>query len=110
MIRSNLCDYKDAYILVSGTVTITGAGADDTTKRAEEINKEVIFKNCAPFTECTSNINNTQISNTKDMNAVIPLYNLIEYSDNYSNTSGNIWQYYRDEPSDQIVSSNPKLK
>ena len=86
MIRSNLCDYKDAYILVSGTVTITGAGADDATKRADGINKEVIFKNCAPFTECTSNINNTQISNTRDMNAVMPMYNLIEYSDNYSNT------------------------
>ena len=80
MIRSNLCDYSDAYILVSGTITITGAGADDTAKQADERNKEVIFKDCAPFTECISNITNTQTSNAKDIDVVMPMNNLIEYS------------------------------
>ena len=59
MLRSSLCDYSDAYILVSGTVTITGAGADDAAKRLDERNKGVIFKNCAPFTESISEINSS---------------------------------------------------
>ena len=86
MLRSSLCDYSDAYILVSGTITITGAGADDAAKRLDERNKGVIFKNCAPFTDCISEINNTQIDNAKYIDVVMPMYNLIEYSDNYSKT------------------------
>ena len=58
MLRSNLCDYADAYILVKETITITGAGNDDATKRADERNKGVTFKNCAPFTKCINRINN----------------------------------------------------
>ena len=82
MLRSNLCDYADAYILVKGTITITGAGDDDAAKRLDERNKGVIFKNCAPFTKCISRINNTDIDNAKDIDIVMPMYNLIEYSDN----------------------------
>ena len=85
MIRSNLCDYSDPYILVSGTITITGAVEDDA-KRAEKRNKEVIFKNCAPFTNCRSNINNTQIDNAENTDIVMLMYNLIEHRDNYSKT------------------------
>ena len=85
MIRSNLCDYSDPYILVSGTITITGAVEDDA-KRAEKRNKEVIFKNCAPFTNCISNINNTQIDNAENTDIVRLMYNLIEHRDNYSKT------------------------
>ena len=70
MFRSSLCDYSDAYILVSGTITITGAGADDAAKRLDERNKGVIFKNCAPFTDCISEINNTQIDNEKYIDVV----------------------------------------
>ena len=103
MIRSNLCDYSDAYILVSGTLSITGASNDDAARRVEERNKGVISKNCAPFTECIKSINNTQIDHTKDINVVIPIYNLIEYSDSYSETSGSLWQYYSDEPDDNIT-------
>ena len=103
MIRSNFCDYSDACILVSGTITTDEADAE----QADEINKEVTFKNCASFTECISNINDTKIDNANDIDVVMPMYNLIEYSDNHSKTSGSLWQYYRDEPSDQIV--NPKL-
>ena len=93
MLRSNLCDYADAYIFVKGTITITGAGDDDTAKQLDERNKGVIFKNYAPFTKCISRINNTDIDNARDIYIVIPMYNLIEYSDNYSKTSGSLWQY-----------------
>ena len=105
MLRSNLCDYADAYILVKGTITITGAGDDAAARRADERNKGVIFKNCAPFTKCISRINNTDIDNAQDIDIVMPMYNLIEYSDNYSKTSGSLWQYYKDEPNDNIADS-----
>ena len=63
MLRSSLCDYADAYIFVKGTITITGEGADDDAKQADERAKGVKFKNCAPFTKCISRINNTDIDN-----------------------------------------------
>ena len=105
MLRSNLCDYADAYILVKGTITITGAGDDDTAKRLDEPNKGVIFKNCAPFTECISRINSADLDNAQDIDIVMPMYNLTEYSDNYSKTSGSLWQYYKDEPNDNLANS-----
>ena len=105
MLRSNLCDYADAYILVKGTITITGAGNDDAAKRLDERNKGVIFKNCAPFTKCISRINNTDIDNAQDIDIVMPMYNLTEYSDNYSKTSGSLWQYYKDDPNDNTENS-----
>ena len=88
MLTSNLCDYSDAYILVSRTITI----AESATCR-ENSNIEVVFKNCAPFTDCISKINSAQIDTAKDIDAVMPMYNLIEYSDNCSKTSGSLWQY-----------------
>ena len=91
MLRSNLCDYADAYILVKGTITITGAGDDDAAKRLDEINKCVIFKICAPFTKSISRINNTDIDNAQDIDIIMPMYNLIEYSDNHSKTSVSLW-------------------
>ena len=93
MLKSSLCDYSDAYILVKGTITVNntaaqGAGANNT-------NKKVI---CAPFTNCISKINNTQIDNAKDIDIVMSMYNLIEYSDNYAKTTGSLWQYCKDIP------------
>ena len=79
---------------LSGTITITGEGDNDDAKRADEINKGVIFKNCVPFTDCISEISNTQTDNSKDLDAVMPMYNLIEYSDNYSKILRSLWQYY----------------
>ena len=96
MLRSSLCDYSDAYILDKGNISINntaGAGAD-----ANNTNKKVIFKNCAPFTNCISKINNTQIDNAEYIDIVMPMYNLIEYSDSYSKTSGSLWQYCKDIP------------
>ena len=111
MIRSKLCDYSDAYILVSGTITITGAGDDANAKRADERNKGLVFKNCAPFTSCISSVNNTQTYNSENIDVLmpmyilVPMYILIEYSDNYSKTSGSLWQFYRDDPNDNITES-----
>ena len=82
MLRLSLCDYSDAYILVIGTITITGAGADATAKIIDERQKEVIFNNCVPFTDCVSEINNTEIDNAKYIDVVMSMYNLIEHSNN----------------------------
>ena len=88
MLRSSLCDYSDAYILLKGNIAVNntaGAGAV-----ANNSNKKVIFKNCAPFTNCISKINNTQIDNAEYIDIVMPMYNLIEYSNKYSKTSGSL--------------------
>ena len=105
MLKSSLCDYSDAYILVKGTITIEGAGADTAPRQADERDKVVIFKNCAPFTNCISEINNTQVDNAEDIDIVMPMYNLIEYSENYAKTSGSLWQYYRDQPNKILADS-----
>ena len=105
MLRSSLCDYANAYILVKGTITIAGGGNDDAIKPADERGKGVTFKNCAPFTKCISRINNTDIDDAQDIDIVIPIYNLIEFSDNYSKTSGRLWQCYKDDPNNNIVQS-----
>ena len=96
MLKSSLCDYSDAYILVKGTITVNNTAAQGAA--ANNTNKKVIFKNCAPFTNCISEINNTQIDNAKNIDIVMPMYNLIEYSDNYANTTGSLWQYCKDIP------------
>ena len=105
MLKSSLCDYSDAYILVKGTITITEAGADVAARQADERDKRVAFKNCAPFTNCKSETNNTQKDNVKDIDIVMPMYNLIEHSDNYAKTTGSLWQYFIDDPNDNLAES-----
>ena len=90
MLKSDLCDDADAYIFIKGTITITGHGDDDAARQLNERNKGVIYKNCAPFTKCISRINGTDIDNAQDIDIVMPMYNLIEYHDNYSKTSGSL--------------------
>ena len=92
-------------ILVNGTITITGAGNDDAARQADEREKGVTIKNCPSFTKCISKINNRDIDNAHDVDIVMPMYNLIEYSDNYSETSGSLWQYYKDDPNDNLGDS-----
>ena len=106
-LRWSLCDYSNAYILVSWTITIAGAGIDDVVRQLDERNKEVIFKNCVSFTNCISEINSNQIDNAKYLDVVMPMHNLIEYNDCYSKTSGSLWRYYRDDPNDNITRSQP---
>ena len=94
MLRSSLCDYSDAYILVKGNITVNNTAA--TGAAANNTNKKIIFKNCAPFTNCISKINNSNVDNAKDIDIVMSMYNLIEYNDNYSKTSRSLWQYCKD--------------
>ena len=75
MLKSSLCNYSDAYILVKETISVNNTAAQGAP--ANNINKKVIFKNCAPFTNSISEINNTQIDNAKDIDIVMPMYNLI---------------------------------
>ena len=100
MLKSSLCDYSDTYILVKGKITIAGAGGNAAAIQADERDKGVIFKNCAPFINCISKINNTQIDNAKEIDIVMPMYSLIEYSDNYAKATGSLWQYFRDDDGD----------
>ena len=86
VLKSNLCDYNDAYILVKGDITVTAA---------PEI--QVAFKNCAPFTKCITKTDETTIEDAEDLDLVIPMYNLIEYSSYYSETTGSLWFYSKDE-------------
>ena len=87
VIKSNLCDYSDAYILVTGDITATGGDA----------NTKVAFKNCAPFTKCVTHINDEHVDNADNLDIVMSMYNLIEYSDNYSDTSRSLWHFKSDE-------------
>ena len=96
MLRSSLCDYSDAYILIKGNITVNNTAADSAA--ANNTNKKVIFKNCAPFTDCISKIKNRNIDNAKYIDIVMPMYNLIEYIDNYLKPSGSLWQYCKEVP------------
>ena len=96
MLRSGLCDYSNSYILVKGNITVENKAAQDQPNNA--IDKKVIFRNCAPFTNCISRINNTQVEDVNDFDIVMSTYKLIKYSAKYSKMSGILWQYYRDEP------------
>ena len=103
MLRSDLCDFSDAYIVVKGTITLTktnGRGIIDIR------NRFLAFKNNAPFTNCISKINNVLIDNAEDLDIVMPMYNLLEYSKNYSKTTGSFWNYYRDEPNSGLGGNN----
>ena len=103
MLRSDLCDFSDAYIVVKGTITVTNP---DNAKR----NKSVAFKNNAPFINCISKINGVKIDNAEDLDVVMPMYNLLEYSKNYRKTTGSLWNYYRDEPSNPLSSNSESFK
>ena len=92
MLKLRFCNYSDIYTLVSAAITVPNTA---TAGAAANNRKNIITKNWAPFTNCISEINNTQIDNDKDMDIVMPIYNLIEYSDNYSKTSGSLYHYYR---------------
>ena len=101
-LESSLCDYSDAYILVTGNITVTrtiaaAAGGDLQRKQPLDAATQVIFKNCAPFKKCSTEIDGTLVDETDFINITMPMYNLIEYSDNYSDTSGSLWDFKRDE-------------
>ena len=96
MLRSSLCDYSDAYILVKGNISVNNTAAAGAA--VNNINKKVIFKNCFLFTNYISKINNTQLNDAEYIDIVMLIYNLIEYSFNCSKTSGSLWQFCKDIP------------
>ena len=99
MLRSELCHFSDAYIVVKERIAVTHP--DDAN-----YNKKLTLKNNAPFTFCISKINNTLIDNAEDLDIVMPIYNLLEYSKNYRKTTGSLWNYYRDEPNSSVGGEN----
>ena len=104
MLRSDLCNYSDAYIVVKGT--ITAEGDNNANKR----NKNLAFKNNAPFINCITKINDVKIDYVEDLDVVMPMYNLLEYSKNYRKTTESLWSYYRDEPSNPLSSNSEYFK
>ena len=96
MLRSSLRDYSDAYILVKGNISANNTAAAPAVPNNR--NRKVIFKNCGPFTDCMSKINNTQVNNAKDIDIVMPMHNLIECSDDYSKISVSLWKCCKDIP------------
>ena len=100
VLRSDLFDFSHGYIVVKGTITVKG------NDKTEWKNRLLEFKNNTPFTNCISKINNVLINNAEDLYVVMPVYNLLQYSKNYSKTTRSLWNYYRDEVSDDINDSN----
>ena len=114
-IESSLYDYSDAYILVTENITITRtiavpagspAGTQPQRKEALTADTQVVFKNCAPFKKCTTEIDGTLVDEADFINITMPMYNLIEYGDNYSDTSGSLWDFKRDKIVDNANVTN----
>ena len=96
MLRSNLSDCFDAYILVKGTITVIAPGNDDDANNIrDKTNRPLILKNNAPFVSCITRINGELIEDADDLDVVMPVYNLLEYSQNYRKTIGSLYDYYR---------------
>ena len=95
MLRSNLRDYADAYILVNGTITVTAAAGANNIR--DKKNRKLILKNNPPFVSCITRINGELIEDADDLDIVMPMYILLEYSKNYRKTIGSLYNYYRDE-------------
>ena len=107
MLRSNLCDYSDAYILVKGTITVTAPGVNNNANNIrDKRNRPVILKNNAPFVSCITRINVELIEDADDLDIVMPMYNLLEYSKNYRKTIGSLYNYYRDVLSNDADDNN----
>ena len=106
MLRSNLCNYSDAYILVKGTITVTAPGVNNNANKRNKRNRPLILKSNAPFVSCITRINGELIEDVDDLDIVMSMYNLLEYSKNYRKTIGSFYNYYRDELSDDADDNN----
>ena len=107
MLRSDLCDYSDAYILVKGTITVMAPGVNNNANNIrDKRNRPLILKNNAPFVSCITRINGELIEDADDLDIVMPIYKLLEYSKNYRKTIGSLYNYYRDELSNDADDNN----
>ena len=88
MLKSHLCDYSEGYIPVSGTISVADISAAGAA--ASNANERLIFKNCTPLIDCISEISSPKVDNTKDIDIVMPMYNSVEYSDNYLKRFGRL--------------------
>ena len=104
MLRSYLCDYTDAYIVITGDITVEGP------ENRDRKNRPLAFKNNAPFISCISKINGVLIENAEDLDVLMPMYNLVEYSKNYSKISSSLLNYYIDELTDETNDNNGSNK
>ena len=107
VIKANLCDYSDTYIFVKGNITATGG----------DRNTRVAFKNCASFRRCVTHINDEHVETVENLDIVMPMYNFLEYGDNYADSSGSLWQFKRDKqnmngehPADATTADSPSFK
>ena len=105
VLKPKLCDYAEAYILVDGTIRAEAEGAPLAAPLANIANARLTLKNCAPFSKCNLEINNEDVDTAEDLDITMAMYNLIEYSDNYQDSSATIYQYKRDEPPDDIANN-----
>ena len=125
MLRSDLCDFSDAYIVLKGNIIVDKKYLLLMILMRPIIQQlmqlllimqtimclvKLVFKNNASFINCISKINGGQIDNAEDLDIVMPMYNLLEYSKNYRKTTGSLWNYYRDEPSDPLSSDSESFK
>ena len=123
MLRSDLCDFSDAYIVVKGDITVdkktftaddfeapnntaANTAATNNANNSAFGEKKLSFKNNAPFINCITNINGIKIDNAEDLDVVMLMYNLLEYSKSYKKTTGSLWNYYRDEPNSSTDNDN----
>ena len=123
MLISDLCDFSGAYVVVKENITVTtktfttddidapnntagNVNATNTANNNAFGDKKLVFKKNAPFINCISKINGVKIDNAKDLDVVMPMYNLLEYSKNYRITTGSLWNYYRDQPNSTIGDNN----
>ena len=107
MLRSNLCNYSDVHILVKGTITVTTPGANNGANNIrDKRNRPLILKNNVPFVSCITRINGELIEDADDLDIVMSIYNLLEYSKNYRKIIGSLYNYYRDELSDDADDNN----
>ena len=123
MLRSDLCDFSDAYIVFKGNITVTkkafpandteapnntvaNATATNTANDNAFGEKKLVFKNNAPFINCASKINGVKIDNAEDLDVVMPMYNLLQDRKNYTKTTGHLWNYYKDEPNSSTDDDN----
>ena len=123
MLRSDLCDFSESYIVLKGDITVTkktftandfegpnntaaNVNATNTANNNAFGNKKLVFKNNSPFISCISKINCVKIDNAEDLDVVLPMYNLLEYSKNHRKTTGSLWNNYRDKPNSAIGDNN----
>ena len=104
MLRSDLCDFSDAHIVVKGDINL------EVDNDANKRDRNLTFKNNSPFINCISKINGIKIDNAEDLDVVMPMYNLLEHSKNYEKTTGSLWNYYREEPSNPLSTNSESFK